>query len=54
MEARTLQSLIKDKGIKQSFIADKLGISKTMITQWVKGQRPIPDKYIYELKRVLA
>lgn len=54
MEARTLKLLIKDKGIKQTFIADKLGISKTMITQWVKGDRPIPERHISELKRLLA
>lgn len=54
MEAKRLQSLIKEKGIKQSFIADKLGISKALVTQWVKGVRPVADKHIFELTRILS
>lgn len=54
MEAKQLELLIKQKGIKQSFIADKLKISKALVTQWVKGDRPIADRHILELKRILS
>jgi len=54
MEARTLENLIKDKGIKQSFIADKLKVSKALVTQWVKGTRPIAEKHLVDLKRILS
>lgn len=54
MEAKQLELLIKDKGIKQSFIADKLKISKALVTHWVKGTRPIADHHILDLKRILA
>ena len=54
MEAKQLKSLIDDKGIKQSFIADKLKVSKALVTHWIKGTRPIANHHIIDLKRILS
>jgi len=54
MEGKQLKRLISEKGIKQTFIADKLKVSKALVTQWVKGDRPIAANHVLELKRILA
>lgn len=54
MEAKKLELLIKERGIKQTFIADKLKVSKALVTQWVKGDRPIANHHLVELKRLLS
>ena len=53
MEAKTLKRLIDEKGIKQSFIAKKLGVSRALITQWINEGRPIAERHLPELKRIL-
>lgn len=50
MESKTLKSIVADRGIKQSFIATKLGVSPALVHQWIKGVRPISKKYQIELK----
>jgi len=54
MEAKRLAQLIKEKGIKQNFIAEKLGVSNTLVTQWTKGIRPIAARHVVDLKRILS
>lgn len=54
MEARQLKLLIKEKGIKQTFIAERLKVSKALVTQWISGVRPIADHHLLELKRILS
>lgn len=54
MEAKQLKLLVKEKGIKQSFIADKLNVSKALVTQWIKGDRPIASHHLIDLKRILS
>lgn len=53
MEAEKLKYLIQKKGIKKNFIARKLNISNAMVTQWVKGLRPIASHHLPELKKIL-
>jgi len=36
---------LRDKGIKHSWFAAKLGISGAFFTQILKGERPMPEKY---------
>lgn len=54
MEAKHLKNLISSRGIKQKFIADKLNVSNSLITQWVKGIKPIPENRVQSLKRLFA
>ncbi len=53
MEAKTLRSIIQDKGIKQSWIASKLGVTRALVNQWVQGTVTVPEKHVSELKRIL-
>jgi transcriptional regulator with XRE-family HTH domain len=52
MEARQLKSLIKDRGIKKNYIAEKLSVSNGLITQWINGSRPIPQRHIPGLRKI--
>lgn len=53
MEAKTLRSIIQEKGIKQTWIATKMGLTRALINQWVNGSVPVPEKHRDELKRIL-
>lgn len=53
MESKTLKLKIQEKGIKQSWIASKLGVTRALVNQWVNGTT-VPDKYVNELKRLLS
>ena len=53
MESKELKSHIEQRGIKQSFIAKKLGVSKALVSQWVKGTTPIALSKQIELKSLL-
>ncbi len=54
MEGKTLELLIISKGVKQTWIADKLKVSKGLVNQWVKGKRPIAQKHLIELQRLMS
>lgn len=53
MEGKDLKLIIESRGIKQAFLAKKLGISKALVNQWTKGLTPIADKHKIELKSLL-
>lgn len=53
MEGKDLKLIIESRGIKQTFVAKKLGISKALVNQWTKGLTPIADKHKIELKSLL-
>lgn len=53
MEGKDLKIHIEQRGIKQTFIAKKLGVSKALVNQWVKGITPIAPRQQIELKSLL-
>jgi transcriptional regulator with XRE-family HTH domain len=53
MEGNQLKAILEERGIKQTWVAEKLGIKKSQVNQWVKGVNPIPDKYKPELRHYL-
>lgn len=53
MESKDLQQILKDRGIKQTWVADKLGVTKGLVNQWVKDKTPIAKKHQIELKSLL-
>jgi predicted transcriptional regulator len=53
MESKELNRILKERGIKQTWIADKLNVSRGLVNQWVKEVNPIPEKYKIELKSLL-
>jgi len=54
MEGKKLSLLISEKGVKQTWIAEKLKVSKGLVNQWVKGKRPIAKKHELELQKLLS
>lgn len=53
MEPKLLKAIITDRGIKQTFIAKKLGVSKGLVNQWVKGKCDISPRHQIELRFLL-
>lgn len=54
METKEFRQAINNRGIKQSFIAKKLGVSKALVNQWMKDKTPIADRHKVELKSLLS
>jgi DNA-binding transcriptional regulator YdaS (Cro superfamily) len=53
MEGKELKRLLRMGGIKQTWLADKLGVKKAQVNQWVNEVCTIPDKYVIEIKNLL-
>jgi len=53
MESKELKEIIESRGIKQTWIAKKLGVSKALVNQWVKNTTPIAENQKIELKSLL-
>lgn len=45
---------IKEKGLKKSWIAEQIGISKTRLSFYLNGTRPIPEDVKKDLVEVLS
>jgi len=48
-----LKELIKARGVKQRFIADKLGVSEVSVSNWVKGKTNPSDEHLEKLCKIL-
>ena len=53
MEAKELKAIVKLKGLKQRWIADKLKVSDALVSQWIKGEREISSSHKIELSKLL-
>jgi len=53
MESKELRTILKERGIKQTWVAGKLNVSRGLVNQWVREVNPIPEKYQIELKSLL-
>ena len=41
-------------GLTQAEIAARIGVSAPLLSQWVRGHRPIPDQHLLDLAKVLG
>lgn len=48
-----LKELIKSKGLKQSFIANKIGVSVVTVSNWVQGKSSPSKKHLEKLCEIL-
>ena len=48
-----LKNIIKSKGIKQLFIAQKLGVSVVTVSNWVQGKSAPNKKHLEKLSELL-
>lgn len=49
----SLATIIDERGIKRSWIAEKIGVSRSAITRWADGDWPIPPRRAEELAALL-
>jgi len=45
-----LRQYMKQRGITQMQIAEKLGVGQTNVSQWYTGKRPIPPERALEME----
>lgn len=45
--------IIKEKGLKKKWIAEKIGISKVLFSFYITGSRPMPEHIERKLKEIL-
>ncbi len=48
-----LSEILKQRGIKQTWVAEKLGVSKQAVNNWVNGKHIPQSKYILKLAKLL-
>ncbi|PTN03475.1 helix-turn-helix domain-containing protein [Mangrovibacterium marinum] len=48
-----LKDIIKSKGMKQTFIAQKIGVSVVTVSNWVQGKSAPKDKHLRKLSELL-
>lgn len=48
-----LKELIKSKGFKQKYIADKIGVSEVTLSNWVKGKSFPSEENLKKLSQTL-
>ena len=48
-----LKELIKSKGFKQKYIAEKIGVSEVTLSNWVKGKALPTEENIKKLSQIL-
>jgi transcriptional regulator with XRE-family HTH domain len=53
-KALYLKEVLKEKGIKQTYIAEKLGLSNSAISLWVKGKAHPNLANLKKLAEILA
>ncbi len=53
MDSDKLERILSDRGIKQTWVAEKLGVSAALVNQWVKNTKPIPEDFKKRLQVLL-
>jgi len=48
-----IQNLIKEKGLKNTFVAEKIGKSVHQLSQWLNNKRKMPDEVKRDIYKVL-
>jgi len=48
-----LKELLKEKGLKQKWFADKVGVSEVTVSNWVKGKSYPKEEHLRRISEVL-
>jgi transcriptional regulator with XRE-family HTH domain len=51
---KEVRKKINQKGYKQKFVAEKIGISSVQLSQYLSGKRAIPIEIVTKLKYFLS
>ncbi len=49
----TLRDLVISSGLRQTWIAEKMGINHTLLNHWLAKRRQLPVRYLIPLAEVL-
>ena len=49
-----IKDVLKEKGIKKSWLADKVGVSRTMMSFYLNNVRPMPSHIEQKIKSLLS
>lgn len=49
----TLQQMIRERGLKQGWIAEQIGVQAPQFTLILQGKRPFPEEKVRPLARLL-
>ncbi|MAH43695.1 hypothetical protein CL614_08325 [archaeon] len=49
-----LGSIIKEKGLRKNWVANRMNVSSSLVTKWIKGDRRITPPYREKLARLLG
>ena len=53
MTPEQAKKIIADKGLKKVFVAAKIGVSPSLFSMWLKGERTFNDEAMGKLKQCL-
>ena len=48
-----LKEILKSKGVKQNYLAERVGVSTVTFSNWVKGKSSPSKKHLEKLSEVL-
>jgi len=48
------KEIIKEKGLKKRWIADKIGVSRVLFSYYINGTRSMPESVEKQLKAILT
>jgi transcriptional regulator with XRE-family HTH domain len=49
-----LRAVLKQKGIKQGWLAQQVGVTQVHMSEWCRGKRPIEKEYLPLLAKKLS
>jgi len=47
-----LETLIDERGIKRSWLAQRMAVNRSTVTRWAQGKIPVPVERVQELARL--
>jgi plasmid maintenance system antidote protein VapI len=54
MSGQQLKGILDQRGIKQKWVAEKIGCSKQHLSNFIKGRYKLSDSKIHRLQQVLG
>ena len=52
LQPMLLGNLIDERGIKRSWLADRMDVSRSTLTRWAQGKLTVPVERVQELARL--
>lgn len=53
MNEKKVKSILDSRGVKYVWLADKLGITRSLVTQWFNNGIEIPEKHHIRIAEIL-